>query len=167
MQFYPIFALFSTSGGMNLDHDFAQMSKLSEDQKEVFIKMGNVFPNSGEDQKKGFHQKLNTFFPQIQVRTKKKSSPKMEHLFSPNLGEDQKKKRSSPNLEIFFPEFKWTPTLRCAPESNCWGGDADVDHTQTIGGDTDKLLGGYIPPSSSVRRILKPESSENVRRAKV
>ena len=30
--------------------------------------------------------------------------------------------------------------------SNYWG-DADVDHSQTIGGDTAKLLGGYIPPS--------------------
>ena len=49
-------------------------------------------------------------------------------------------------MEHFFPEFKWTPSLRCTPESNYWG-DADVDHTQTIGGDTVKLLGGYIPPS--------------------
>ena len=45
----------------------------------------------------------------------------------------------------FSPEFKRTPTLRCTPESNYWG-DADVDHTQTIGGDTVKLLGGiYLP----------------------
>ena len=28
---------------------------------------------------------------------------------------------------------------------NYWG-DADVDHSQTIGGDTAELLGGYIPP---------------------
>ena len=46
-------------------------------------------------------------------------------------------------MEHFFPGFKWTPTLRCTPESNYWG-DADVDHTQTIGADTVKLLGGYI-----------------------
>ena len=26
------------------------------------------------------------------------------------------------------------------------GGMQDVDHTQTIGGDTVNLLGGYIPP---------------------
>ena len=74
---------------MNLDHDFFQVSKLSEDYK-----------------KKGSNQKWNTFFP----------------------------------------EFKWTPTLRCTPESNYWGWDADVDHTQTIGGDTVKLLGGIYPP---------------------
>ena len=39
-------------------------------------------------------------------------------------------------MEHFFsPNSKWTPTLRCTQESNYWG-DADVDHTQTIGGDT-------------------------------
>ena len=35
--------------------------------------------------------------------------------------------------------------LRCTPESN-YRGDADVDHTQTIGGNTIKLLGGISPP---------------------
>ena len=34
LQFYPNFALVSTLGGMNLDHDFFQVSKLSEDQKK-------------------------------------------------------------------------------------------------------------------------------------
>ena len=64
------------------------------------------------------------------------------------LNEDQKK-RSSPKMEHFFsPEFKWTPTLRCTPESNYWG-DADVDHTQTIGGDTVKLLGDISPRVSA------------------
>ena len=47
LQFYPNFALFSTLGGMNLDHDFVQVSRLSEDQK------------------KGLHQKWNTFFPKF------------------------------------------------------------------------------------------------------
>ena len=32
-----------------------------------------------------------------------------------------------------------------ANQSQISGGDADVDRTQTIGGDTAKLLGGYIP----------------------
>ena len=67
---------------MNLDHDFVQVWKFSEDKKKVFIKN----------------------------RT----------LFSPNSGEDQKKK-------IIV-------------------GDADVDHSQTIGGDTAKLLGVIYPP---------------------
>ena len=33
LQFYPNFALFSTLEGMNLNHNFFQVSKLSEDQK--------------------------------------------------------------------------------------------------------------------------------------
>ena len=50
MQFYPNFALFSTLGGMNLDQDFFQVSKFSEDQK------------------KGLLLKWITFFPRIQVQ---------------------------------------------------------------------------------------------------
>ena len=34
LQFYSNFAIFSRLGGMNLDHNFFQMSKLSEDQKK-------------------------------------------------------------------------------------------------------------------------------------
>ena len=49
----------------------------------------------------------------------------MEHFFSPN---------SSGHLRSYV------------HQSQIIGGDADVDHTQTIGGDTVKLLGGYIPP---------------------
>ena len=33
-----------------------------------------------------------------------------------------------------------------ADQSQIIEGDADVDHTQIIGGSTVKLLGGYIPP---------------------
>ena len=51
LQFYPNFALFSILGGMNLDHDFFQVSKLSEDQK------------------KGLLQKKENFVPQILVET--------------------------------------------------------------------------------------------------
>ena len=65
-----------------------------------------------------------------------------EHFFSPNSDEDQKKKRSSARIEDFFPKF----TLSRTP-IQIIGGDADVDHSQTIGWDTAKLLGGYIPPS--------------------
>ena len=66
------------------------------------------------------------FCPQIQVKTKKK------------------KKRT----EHFFPDFKWTPTLRCTPESNYWGGCRCTPYsTQTTGRDTAKLVGGYISPS--------------------
>ena len=40
--------------------------------------------------------------------------------------------------------------LRCTPESNYWG-DADVDHTETIGEDAVKLLEKIHPP-----RVLHP-----------
>ena len=75
---------------MNLDQDFFQESKLSEDQKKVFTRNGT--------------------------------------LFFPNLSTDQ---RSD------------------AHQSQIIGGDADEDHTQIVGGDTVKLLGGYIPPRVS------------------
>ena len=51
LQFYPNFALFSTLGGLNLDQDFFQVNK------------------SSEDQKKGLPQKWNTLYPRIQVQT--------------------------------------------------------------------------------------------------
>ena len=67
LQFYPNFALFSTLGGMNRDHDFYQVSKLSEDQKNKKRSSPKPEPffssNSSEDQKKGLHQKWNTFSP--------------------------------------------------------------------------------------------------------
>ena len=43
------------------------------------------------------------FFPQIQVKTKKKKSSPI--IFSPNSGEDQKK-RASPTMEHFFPRIQ-------------------------------------------------------------
>ena len=57
---------------MNLDHDFVQVSKLSEDPK-----------------KKRFSPKMEHFFPRIQVKTKKKKRKKglyqkKEHFFPPN-----------------------------------------------------------------------------------
>ena len=55
LQFYPNFALFSTLGGMNLDHYVFQVRKLSEEQKKVFTKNGTLFSQSSEeDQKKIF-----------------------------------------------------------------------------------------------------------------
>ena len=48
-QFYPNFALFSTFGGMNLDHDFFQVSKLAEDQKKDLQQNFRSFsPNSSD-----------------------------------------------------------------------------------------------------------------------
>ena len=49
---------------MNLDQDFFQVSKLSEDQKKVVIKNGTFFsPISGEDQKKVFTRNGTLFSP--------------------------------------------------------------------------------------------------------
>ena len=97
---------------MNLDHDFAQVWKFSEDQKKNANR--TLFsPNSGEDQKK----------------KKKKGLQQDRTLFSPILGED-KKKRSSARIEHFFPKF----TLSCTPIQSI-GGNADVYHSQTIEGD--------------------------------
>ena len=49
----------------------------------------------------------------------------MEHFFSPNSSRDL---RSD------------------AHQSQIIGGDTNEDHTQIVGGDTVKLLGGFIPP---------------------
>ena len=110
---------------MYLDHDFVQVSKLNEDQK------------------KGFLQNWNTFFPKFRYRPKKKVFTK--------------------NGTLFFLKFKWIPTLRCTPASN-YRGDADVDHTQTIGGNTVKLLGGCIPPYPRVSAPLPVSRSQAARR---
>ena len=63
----------------------------------------------------------------------------MEHFFSPN---------SSGHLRSD------------AHQSQIIEGDADVDHTQTIGGDTAKLLGGYIPHPP---RVSEPQSTASIR----
>ena len=94
-----------------------------------------------------------------QNKIKKKSSPKIEHFFSPSLGEDQKKRFSAreehffslilgedqkkdlqQEKNTFFPKF----TLSCTP-FQIIGGDAEVNHSQTIGGIQPNYGGGYIP----------------------
>ena len=62
---------------MNLDHDFFQVSK----KKGLHQKRKSCFPNSSEDQKR---------------------KTKMEEFFFPILSKDQKKKRSSPQIEELF-----------------------------------------------------------------
>ena len=71
LQFYPNFALFSTLEGMNLDHNFFQVSKLSEDQKKSIHQKWKSFSlNSSEDQKKGGFTKNRRLFSRIEVKTK-------------------------------------------------------------------------------------------------
>ena len=61
------------------------------------------------------------------------TSPEMEHFFSPNSGEDQKKVFTR-NGTLFLSTY-----LRSdAHQSQIIGGDADEDHTQIVGGYTVK-----------------------------
>ena len=80
--------------------------------------------------KKGFHQKWT--------------------LFSPNLNEDQEKKVFTKNGTPFFPDFKRTPTLRCTPESNCWGKCRSRPYSSYCG-DTVKLLKDISPHTPGFR----------------
>ena len=64
------------------------------------------------------------FFPQIQVKTKKRSAPKMEHFFPPN---------SRGNLR---PDAHQSQIIR---------GDADEDHTQIIGEIQSNYWGDIYP----------------------
>ena len=90
---------------------------------------------------------------------KKRSSPKLEHgtLFSPN---SDQKKRSSPEMERFFSPN----SSRYAHQSQIIGGDADKDHTQIIGGNTVKLLGGIYPPGFRHPWMYVPPESPSRRR---
>ena len=150
---------------MNLDHDFfsgeqinrrPKKKRLTEDQKKKKNqkrpkkkrpkKKRKKKDQKKKDQKKKGYQKkkpktedqkkkkkrpkkkrpkIKHFFPRSQVKTKKKSSPAMEHFFSP---------KSSGDLRSD------------AHQSQIIGGDSDEDHTQIIGENTVKLLGGYISP---------------------
>ena len=81
-------------------------------------------------QKKGLHKKWKTFFPEFRLRPKKKGLRQKWNNFSLN---------SSGHL------------CSDAHQSQIIGGDADVYHTQTIGGDTVKLLGDISPISPGFR----------------
>ena len=75
----------------------------------------------------------------------------MEHFFSPILGEDQKKKGLQQEKNTFFPKF----TLSCTP-FQIIGGDAEVNHSQTIGGVQPNYRGGYIPSIPLPPRVSAP-----------
>ena len=62
----------------------------------------------------------------------------MEHFFSEFRW--RPKKRSSPKLEHFFPRIEVETYAQMHTRVKVLG-DADVDHTQIIEGDTVKLLG--------------------------
>ena len=54
-------------------------------------------------------------------------------------------------MKHFFAQIQVDTFAEMHTSVKLLGGDADVDHTQTIVGDTVKLLGGYIPPSPPAR----------------
>ena len=110
---------------MNLDHEFVQVSKLSEDQQKKSSLLEDFFsPNLSEDLEK------------------KRSSPKLEDFFSPNSSEDQEKKGLHQIWKTFSPRIhvetsaqtqtrvKLLGGCRCRPYSNYWGG-----YSQIIGRD--------------------------------
>ena len=74
----------------------------------------------------------------------------MEHFFFPNSGEDQKKK-SSPTMEHFFSPNSGEDLHSDAHQSQIIGGDADVDHTQIIGGIHSRNWGDISPISPGFR----------------
>ena len=57
-------------------------------------------------------------------------------------------------MEHFFSANSSGDLRSDAHQSQIIGGEADEDHTQIIGGDTVKLLGGYIPHSLRVSAPL-------------
>ena len=97
LQFYPNFAQFSTLGGMNLDHDFVQVWKFSEDQK----KNGN----------------RTIFLPDFRWRPNKKNKKK---VFS------KKRTLFSPNLRSVVHPFKLLGGCRSGIFSNYWEGYSQI-----------------------------------------
>ena len=58
----------------------------------------------------------------------------------------KKKGRSSPKIEHFFSPNSNGHLRSDAHQSQIIGGDAEKDHTQTIGGMQSNYWGGFIPP---------------------
>ena len=95
------------------------------------------------------------------MKTKKKVFTKNGTLntFFPNSGEDQKKKVFIKNGTIFSPNL--SGHLRSdAHQSQIIVRFADVDHTQTIGGGYNQIIGGDISPHPP--RISAPLMPTNI-----
>ena len=69
----------------------------------------------------------------------------MERFFSPNSGEDQKK-RSSPKIERFFSPNSGKDLRSDAHQSQIIGGMLMKTILKLLGGGTVKLMGGVYPP---------------------
>ena len=75
---------------------------------------------------------------------KKKVFTKNGTLFSPNSGEDQKK-RSSPKMKHLFSPNSSEDLRSDAHQSQIIGGDADEDHIQIVGGIQSNYWGDISP----------------------
>ena len=94
MQFYPNFALFSTLGGMNLDHNFFQVRKLSEEQK------------------RRSSPKILHFFPKNQVETCAQTHTRVKVL------EGMQMKTTLKLLEGIYPPIPLPPGFGTPVENN-------------------------------------------------
>ena len=84
------------------------------------------------------------FSPNSGEDQKKRSSSKVEHFFSPNSGEDQKRKKKKvfiTNRALFSPNFRSdTNPFKILGGMQMW------TILKLLGG-CSQILGGYIPPS--------------------
>ena len=83
-------------------------------------------------------------FEPNQVKTKKRSQSKLGKFLSPKLSEDQKKVFIE-TWRVFVPDIKWRPKKKTTKRPKLIQ-RLNAYHSQIIGGDAVKLLGGYIPP---------------------
>ena len=131
-NFTPILPYSQHWGGMNLNQDFFQVNKLSEDQKKrrrSSQEMEHFFsPSSGEDQKK-----------------KTKVFTRNGILFSPNSGEDQKKTSSQIRNGTLFSPNSSTDLRSNAHQSQIIGGDSGEEHTQIVEGIQTNYWGNMSP----------------------
>ena len=86
----------------------------------------------------------------------------MKHFFPKFRLRPKKIKIFTKNGTLFFPRIKVDTFAQMYTRVKLLGGDADVDHTQTIGGDTVKLLRGIYSPCVSALLLTKcsPVSSK-------
>ena len=86
------------------------------------------------------------FFPRILVKTKKKKGLHQNGtLFFPKFRSKPTKKKVSTKHGTFFPRIQVDTYAQLHIRVKLLRGKQDVDHTQTIGGDTVKLLGDISP----------------------
>ena len=76
----------------------------------------------------------------------------MEH-FCPRIQVKTKKKGLHQKWNTFFPRIQVDTYTQMHTRVKLSGRDADVDHTQIIGGYS-QIIGGYIPPSPQISALL-------------